>query len=66
MQRKTARQTMAAKFCLLLLAALLFLAGCGGYSAPGGSPQATPTKGGYSIITLFDNELHLFLTLERR
>jgi len=70
MQRNTSKHTLAAKFCLLVLAALLFLAGCGnGYNSPGsqpnGTPQATPTKGGYSIITLFDNEIELLLAPQR-
>ena len=65
MQRNTSKHMLAAKFCLLVLGALLFLAGCGnGYNSPG-SPQATPTKGGYSIITLFDNEIELLLAPQR-
>ncbi len=52
----------AALCCLLLLATLLLVTACGGgsYSSPGGSPQATPTKGGgYSIVWLFDKELQV-------
>ncbi len=65
MQRNTSKLTLAAKFCLLILGALLFLAACGnGYNSPGsppyGTPQATPTK--YSIIYLLDHEMHVLLT----
>lgn len=70
MQRKTLRQMLSAKICLLMLGMLLFLAGCGNYSSPGsqpsGTPQATPTKGGYSIIALFENEIQVFLNPQRR
>ena len=70
MQKKTLRQTLSAKICLLMLGTLLFVSGCGSPSSPGsqpnGTPQATPTKGGYSIITLFENEMQVFLALQRR
>ncbi len=54
-------RTRVALCCLLLLATLLFVTACGSsYSSPGGSPQATPTKGnGYSIVWLFDKELQI-------
>ena len=69
MQRKTVRQMLSAKMCLLMLGMLLFLAGCGGYSSPSsqpsGTPQATPTKGGYSIIVFFENEIQAFLNPQR-
>ena len=66
MQRNTSKHTLAAKFCLLVLGALLFLAGCGnGYNSPS-SPQATPTKGGYSIISLLDHEIQVLLAPQRR
>ena len=61
MQRNTSKHMLAAKFCLLLLIALLFLSACSnGYNSPG-SPQPTPTKGGYSIIYLLDHEMHVLL-----
>ena len=61
MRRNTFKPTLAAKFCLLVLGALLFLAACGnGYNSPG-SPQATPTNGGYSIISLLDHEMQVLL-----
>lgn len=70
MRRKSVRQMISAKMCLLMLGMLLFLAGCGGYSSPssqpGGTPQATPTKGGYSLIVLFENEIQVFLNPQRR
>ena len=67
MPRNTSKHLLAAKFCLLVLGALLFLAACGngGYNSPG-SPQATPTKGGYSIISLLDNEIQVLLAPQRR
>jgi len=63
MRRTTFKPTLAAKFCLLVLGALLFLAACGnGYSSPSsppsGTPQATPT---YSIISLLDHEMQVLL-----
>ena len=69
MQRNTSKLTLAAKFCLLILGALLFLAACdNGYNSPGsppnGTPQATPTK--YSIIYLLDHEIQVLLTPHRR
>ena len=70
MQRKTLTRRLAARFCLLMLSILLLLSGCGSYSNPGsqpnGTPQATPTKGGYSIIYILDNELQLLLPSQRR
>jgi hypothetical protein len=66
MQRIISKHTLAAKFCLLLLGASLFLAACGnGYNSPG-SPQATPTKGGYSIISILDHEIQVLLAPQRR
>jgi hypothetical protein len=54
MQRNISKQSLHARFCLLVLSITLFLAACGngsGYpSTPSGTPQATPTKGGYSFI----------------
>ena len=69
MQKNAFKPTLAAKFCLLVLVALLFLAACGnGYNSPGsppyGTPQATPTK--YSIIYLLDHEIQVLLTPHRR
>ena len=63
MSKKTFKSVLATMLCLFLLSALLLLAGCGNfYQSPGspnnGNPQATPTKGGYTLITLIDNELH--------
>ncbi len=62
MRRNTFKPTLAAKFCLLVLGALLFLAACGnGYnspSSPSGTPQPTPT---YSIIYLLDHEMQVLL-----
>ncbi len=70
MKRNTIKQRLAAIFCLLMLGLLLLLAGCGGYSSPSsppnGTPQATPTSGGYSIISLLENEIQLFLAPQRR
>jgi hypothetical protein len=71
MQRSISKHMLAATFCLLMLCALLFLAGCGnGYNSPGsppyGTPQATPTKGGYSLISLLDQEMQVLLTSPRR
>ncbi len=71
MQRNTFKSTLAAKFCLLVLGALLFLAGCGNGSSnpgspPNSTPQATPTSGGYSIIYLLDREMQVFLAPQRR
>ena len=70
MQRNTFTHRLAASFCLLMLSILLLLSGCGGYSNPGsqpnGTPQATPTQGGYSIIYTFDKEIQLLLPLQKR
>jgi hypothetical protein len=66
MQRSISKHALAATFCLLMLGVMLFLAGCGnGYNSPGsppyGTPQATPTKGGYNIIYLLDHEMKILL-----
>lgn len=72
MQRNGFKPMLAAKFCLLMLVALLFLAACGnGYNSPGsppnnGTPQATPTSGGYSLITILDHEMQVLLALQNR
>ena len=62
MSKNAFKPVLATLLCLFLLGALLLVAGCGNYyQSPGspnnGTPQATPTKGGYSIITLIDKEL---------
>lgn len=57
MKRKTFKRMLATTCCLLMFAALLLLAACGGSSSPGGAPQATPTKGGYSAIPLLEKEI---------
>ncbi len=62
MLKNTFKPMLATLLFLLLLCAMLLVAGCGNfYQSPGspnnGSPQATPTKGGYSIIILIDKEL---------
>jgi hypothetical protein len=56
---------LAVLLCVLLLSTLLLVAACGNYyqnpaSPPNGTPQATPTKSGYSIIVLIDNEMQSF------
>jgi hypothetical protein len=71
MLRSISKHLLAATFCLLLLGTLLFLAGCGnGYNSPGSppysTPQATPTKGGYSLISLLDQEMQVLLTPQTR
>ncbi len=54
MQRNTSKQKLYTKFCLLVVGTTLFLAACGNGSgspaSPSSTPQATPTKSGYSII----------------
>jgi|GEM_PF-2961242 hypothetical protein len=54
MQRNTSKQGLRTMFCLLVLTLTLFLAACGGGSgspsSPSSTPQATPTKSGYSVI----------------
>jgi hypothetical protein len=63
MKRTPFTCTCASAYCTLLLAILLLVAACGGgYSSPGGSPNPTPTKGGYSLVTLLDREIELFST----
>jgi len=66
MKKNTFTQRLAARFCLLMLSILLLLSGCGGYSNPGSQPNATPTKGGYSIIHILDNDIQLLLPSQRR
>ena len=58
LQRNTFKPMLLAILCALLLGVLLLLAACGDYNpgSPNGTPQATPTHGGYSIIYLIDNK----------
>ncbi len=60
MRKNTFKAMLTAGFCLLLLVVLLLLAACGGYS-PGspnnGTPQATPTGGGYSMVYHIDRDM---------
>ena len=68
LQRNTFKPMLLAILCALLLGILLLLAACGDYNpgSPNGTPQATPTHGGYSIIYLIDNEMQGLLTAYRR
>jgi hypothetical protein len=66
MPGNTFKHGLAAKFCLLLLSAMLLLAACGNdYHSPGappnGTPQTTPASGGYNIVYLIDKEMQIFL-----
>ena len=61
MPRNALKPLLAALLCVLLLSILLLVAACGNYyQNPGSPPQASPTKGGYSIIVLIDNEVQSF------
>jgi hypothetical protein len=62
MKHTTLQRTLAGAYCTLLLAILLLMAACGGgYSSPGGSPaNPTPTKGGYTLVTLLERDLQVF------
>jgi hypothetical protein len=68
MQRNTSIQALVAKLCLLMLSVLLLLSACGNYSSPGSQPNSTPqpTKGGYSLISVLDQEIQLFLAPHSR
>ncbi|HZO71850.1 MAG TPA: hypothetical protein VFB60_06575 [Ktedonobacteraceae bacterium] len=69
MQKNPFIHALSAKFCLLMLGILLLLAACSSTGspssqpAPGNTPQPTspPSNGGYSIITLLQQEMHFFL-----
>ncbi len=66
MQKKAFKFTCAivATGCLIVLAALSLLAACSG---PGSPPQkSSPSNGGYSLISILDKELPLFLAPQRR
>ena len=63
------KRTLVAIFCLLVLGVLLLFVACSnGYNSPGsppnGTPQTTPTKGGYSMIYLLDHEIQVLLAYE--
>lgn len=50
-------------WCVLLLGALLLVAGCGDNKSPNSpnAPQSTPTQGGYSLILPLDKEIAFLL-----
>jgi hypothetical protein len=70
MQKNTYAHPLAAKWCLLMLSIPLLFSACGNASSPGSQPnspsQATPTKGGYSLISVLDQEIQFFLAPQRR
>ena len=70
MQKKTCAHPLAAKWCLLMLSIPLIFSACGGSSSPSSQPnspqQATPTKSGYSLISLLDQEVQFFLAPQRK
>lgn len=63
--KNTFKPWLAAGFCLLLLGVLLLVAACSNnYQNPGpnnGTPQTTPTGGGYSMIHHVDKEMSVLL-----
>jgi len=63
--KNTLKPWLVAGFCLLLLGVLLLVTACSNnYQSPGspnGTPQATPTSGGYSVIYLIDKEMQVLL-----
>ena len=66
MWKNTLKPWLATGLCLLLLGVLLLLAACSNnYQSPGsqpnGTPQATPTNGGYSMIYPIDREMGVVL-----
>lgn len=64
MRRNDTKHVLAAKFCLLLLGALLLLAACGGgYQSPG--PNSTPSNG-YNIIYIFEHGMPIVPILHMR
>jgi hypothetical protein len=70
MLRNRLLHTLKATLCLLMLSILLLLSSCGGSSTPSsqpnGTPQTAPTKGGYSLIYLFEYEIQLYLAPQKR
>jgi len=52
---------LAAGLCLLLLGVLLLVTACSNNYQNPGSPQATPTGGGYSLIYHIDKEMQIVL-----
>ena len=62
--KNTLKPWLVAGLCLLLLGVLLLVAGCSNnYQSPpnNGTPQATPTGGGYSMIYHVDKEVSVLL-----
>lgn len=60
-QKNGLKAWLVAGFCLLLLGVLLLVAACSNNYQNPGSPQATPTGGGYSIIHRVDKEMSVLL-----
>ena len=65
--KNTLKPWLVAGFCLLLLGVLLLVTACSNnYQNPGsppnnGTPQATPTGGGYSVTYHIDKEMRVLL-----